>query len=867
MTNHKPEIMSPAGYWPQLHAAIEAGADAVYFGLHHFTARAKVGFTLSELPDVMRTLHQRGVKGYVTFNTLVFDHELDEAVRALADIAAAGADSIIVQDVAVAQLARQIAPDLAIHGSTQMSLTSAEGINLAQQFGVSRVVLARELSLADIRAIRGATACELEMFVHGALCVSYSGQCFSSEAWGGRSANRGQCAQACRLPYQMIVDDRLRPLDDARYLLSPGDLYALQQMPEIVQLGVAALKIEGRYKDADYVALTTRTYRQAVDDAWAGRDLTITPAEELQLQQVYSRGFGPHFVTGTNHQRVVNGRSPNHRGVKVGVVRHVGRDHVLVRPEAAASAAPIKPGDGLVFDAADWRSPAEPEEGGRVYQVTPVGKNGTRTNADGADFPRNKPKTSAPSVPPWLNSLLELRFGNGQIDFGRIRVGDWVWRTHDPDLDKAAKPYTQASQPVMKRPLSIHVTAHEGQPLRLLFTLDERPDIQVTVQSPEVLPAARNQALNADFAREQLGRLGNTPYELADLTLDLDGRPFAPASLLNNLRREAIDHLQARQAAPPAITLNDPTAVLQANLPASPISSLPSPLSPALHLLVRTPEQLEAALALRPTSITLDYLDLYGLRPAVERVQAAGLEARVASPRILKPKEQRIVNFLLRLNCPILVRSTGLLQALHGRTTEPLMGDFSLNAANAITARTFFELGLARLAPTHDLNAAQITTLAQTIGGERLEVIAYHHLPVFHTEHCVFCRFLSDGTSYKDCGQPCEKHKVALRDVHGRSHPVMADVGCRNTVFGAEAQTAAAHLSNWLAAGIVHYRLEFVHETAEQVTQITAAFRLGLHGEMGHGELNGRLRQIAPQGTTEGSLFVPDDYLSLPVLQ
>ncbi|MGB5060263.1 MAG: U32 family peptidase, partial [Candidatus Promineifilaceae bacterium] len=256
---------------------------------------------------------------------------------------------------------------------------------------------------------------------------------------------------------------------------------------------------------------------------------------------------------------------------------------------------------------------------------------------------------------------------------------------------------------------------------------------------------------------------------------------------------------------------NDPTAVLHAALEKSPVSNPQSPVSPSLHLLVRTPEQMEAALALRPASITLDYLDLYGLRPAVERVQAAGLEARVASPRILKPKEQRIVNFLLRLNCPILVRSTGLLQALHGRTEQPLMGDFSLNAANAITARTFFELGLSQLAPTHDLNAAQITTLAQAIGAARLEVIAYHHLPVFHTEHCVFCRFLSTGTSYKDCGHPCEKHKVELRDVHGRSHPVMADVGCRNTVFGAEAQTAAAHLPDWQAAGIVHYRLEFVH--------------------------------------------------------
>ena len=253
-----------------MHAAVEAGADAVYFGLKHFTARAKVGFALAELPEVMQTLHRRGVKGYVTVNTLVFDHELAEAARTLAAIAAADADAIIVQDLAVAQLARGIAPELDVHGSTQMSITSAEGVALAQQFGVRRVVLARELSLEEVRAIRAQTDCELEIFVHGALCVSYSGQCFSSEAWGGRSANRGQCAQACRLPYDLVVDGQLQPLGDARYLLSPGDLYALRQMPEIVRAGVSALKIEGRYKDANYVALTTAAYRQAVDEAWAG---------------------------------------------------------------------------------------------------------------------------------------------------------------------------------------------------------------------------------------------------------------------------------------------------------------------------------------------------------------------------------------------------------------------------------------------------------------------------------------------------------------------------------------------------------------------------------------------------------------------
>src|SRR5678815_391811 len=194
---------------------------------------------------------------------------------------------------------------------------------------------ARELSLADIRAIRAQTDCQLEMFVHGALCVSYSGQCFSSEAWGGRSANRGQCAQACRLPYEMIVDGQPQPLGDARYLLSPGDLYALEQIPEIIRIGISAIKIEGRYKDAEYVALTTRAYRKAVDDAWAGRERPVDHAVEAELEQVYSRGLGPFFLTGTNHQKVVDGRAPRHRGVLMGRVVKITDAGVVIEPSEA----------------------------------------------------------------------------------------------------------------------------------------------------------------------------------------------------------------------------------------------------------------------------------------------------------------------------------------------------------------------------------------------------------------------------------------------------------------------------------------------------------------------------------------------------
>ena len=828
--------MSPAGYWPQLRAAIEAGADAVYFGLTHFTARAKVGFTLEELPDVMRTLHARGVKGYVTFNTLVFEHELPEAARALAGIAAAGADSIIVQDLGVARLARQIAPDLEIHGSTQMSITSAEGVALAQQQGVTRVVLARELSLDEIGAIRKQTDCELEMFVHGALCVSYSGQCFSSEAWGGRSANRGQCAQACRLPYELFVDGQHRPLGDARYLLSPGDLYALPLMPEIVQLGVSALKIEGRYKDANYVALTTAAYRKAVDEAWAGRPLSISRAEELQLEQVYSRGLGTFFVGGTDHQTVVRGRSPRHRGVLVGRVARVLTDAIIITPEPSADAAPLKPGDGLVFDAAGWRSPEEREEGGHVYQVLPA-----------------------------RGGQLELRFGAGAVSHARIRPGDWVWRTHDPDLDRAARPFTEASAPVAKQPVRVRATAHAGQPLELVWQLEGRPDACVTVYSDAPLPVSQNRPLDVSFLREQLGRLGNTPYELAELTLDAQGSPFVPSSLLNNLRRAAVEQLQALQSQPRLSELRSPLEALAGLLP-MPATETPAPLAPQLHLLVRTPEQLEAALALRPASITLDYLELYGLRPAVERVQEAGIEARVASPRVLKPSEQRIIRFLLKLGCAIVVRSGGLLQALRAEPAPALIGDFSLNAANTLSANLLLDMGLERITPTHDLNAAQVADLAAALGPERVEVVAYQHLPVFHTEHCVFCRFLSDGTSYKDCGHPCEQHRVALRDVSGRAHPVMADVGCRNTVFGAQAQEASRHLDAWRAAGVAHFRLEFVHESGEQVTRVARAFRDALDGRINSAELSRQLQRVAPQGVTEGSLFVPADHMVIPLV-
>ena len=582
-----------------------------------------------------------------------------------------------------------------------------------------------------------------------------------------------------------------------------------------------------------------------MDAAWEGRGAAIDAREELDLEQVYSRGSGAHFLNGTDHQAVVRGRAPRHRGVRMGRVIGVSETGVTIEPAETNRLAPLKPGDGVVFDAADWRSPEEAEEGGRIFEVLPSG------------------------------GAIELRFANRALDRARIRRGDLVWRTNDPDLEKRIRALAAERVPV-----SVRATAREGAPLSAVW---QAGAIAVTVESAAPLGSARSRALDAELLRDQFSRLGNTPYSLAGLELVVEGAPFAPASLLNQVRRDAVELLEAAMVAPKRIEIRDGATTLEnisrtsdsrtplSHLATETVGQALSPANtnrlPELHLLVRTAEQLDAAIEFRPASITLDYLDLYGLKPSLERVRTAGLDARVASPRILKPGEERVVDFLLSCDCPILVRSAGLLETLRTRERRALAGDFSLNAANAITAAELLSLGLDSLTPTHDLNAAQVAELARAVGADRIEAVAFHHMPVFHTEHCVFCRFLSTGTSYRDCGRPCDEHRLALRDASGRAHPVMADVGCRNTVFGAEAQQASRHLSSWLAAGVRDFRLEFAHETAAQVGAVAQAFAGALAGQFDDAELERRLIRSAPTGITEGSLFVAANYRDLPVLQ
>ncbi|MEN9238624.1 MAG: peptidase U32 family protein, partial [Thermostichus sp. DG_1_6_bins_120] len=360
-----PLLLAPAGDWECAKAAVENGADAIYFGLERFNARMRArNFTAADLPELMAWLHQRGVKGYVTFNTLVFPAELSQAEHFIRAMVTAGVDAAIVQDIGMVRLIRHLSPDFPIHASTQMTITSGVGAEFAERLGCEVVVLARECSLKEIAKIQAHLAekgspLRLEVFVHGALCVAYSGQCLTSEALGGRSANRGECAQACRMPYELVVDGIRRDLGEKRYLLSPQDLVGLEVLPELVAAGIHCLKIEGRLKSPEYVANVTAVYRRALDALGAGQPLRVSRQERYELEMSFSRGLYTGWLRGINNQALVHARYSKKRGVYLGQVLAIQHNQVVVHLEA-----PLKAGDGVVFV-----SDEEAEQGGRVYRV------------------------------------------------------------------------------------------------------------------------------------------------------------------------------------------------------------------------------------------------------------------------------------------------------------------------------------------------------------------------------------------------------------------------------------------------------------------------------------------------------------------
>ena len=860
-----PELLAPAGDWECAKAAVENGADAIYFGLEKFNARMRAqNFTEAVLPKLMEFLHRRGVKGYVTFNTLVFQNEMVEAEQYLRAIIAAGVDAAIVQDVGICRLIRKLSPDFPIHASTQMTVTSAGGVEFARELGCNLVVLARECSLKEIEKIRGGHSAELstlnspntplplEVFVHGALCVAYSGQCLTSEALGGRSANRGECAQACRMPYELISDGQLVPLGDRKYLLSPQDLAGLEVLPDLVRAGVASLKIEGRLKTPEYVANITKVYRQALDELGARNSERGTSGDiprsafrvpRYDLEMAFSRGLYSGWFRGINNQELVHARFGKKRGVFLGEVTRVQGEKVFLRLQA-----PLKPGDGIVFDAGH---PEQKEEGGRVYEVQSP-----------------KPKAQGPKSKAEDQTEVSLAFGWGDIDFSRVHVGDKLWKTSDPELDRRLRQSFEGDAPKFQRPIQMELHGRAGQPLTLIARDEVGHVAQVTSAVP--LAVAEKQPLDGERLAGQLGRLGGTPFKLGELKNLLEGKVILPVSELNRLRREAVAELEKLRVQPKRWTflecssrreealINSERGMRSAELGQSLLTSAAT--KAELVVLVRSLAQLEVALTCGVTRLYCEFEDPKKYRDAVavvrNRQSAMGnrqSEIWVAPPRISKTGEEWILKQVRSCDADgYLVRNYDHLKFF---ADCPRVGDYSLNVANALTADYFKNtFGLERLTASYDLNGAQLESLLQAAPPEWFEVTIHQHMPMFHMEHCVFCAFLSKGTDFTNCGRPCDVHEVRLRDRVGAEHVLKADAGCRNTIFNAVAQTGAEHVERLLALGVRHFRLEFVSETPEQVAQTIAQYGALLRGETTGTQLWRGLKLQNQLGVTRGSM-------------
>ncbi len=833
-TPHRPELLAPAGNWECARAAVENGADAIYFGLERFNARMRAeNFTEADLPELMAFLHCRGVRGYVTLNTLVFPDELAEAESYLRTIISSGVDAVIVQDVGICRLIRHLSPDFPIHASTQMTITSAVGVEFARSLGCQLVVLARECSLKEIDKIqrqiqKSEATLPLEVFVHGALCVAYSGQCLTSEALGGRSANRGECAQACRMPYDLIADGKLVDLGDRKYLLSPQDLAGLEVLPELLNVGVSSLKIEGRLKTPEYVANVTRVYRQEIDRVMAvqnGGSVEKTPhptSDRYNLEMAFSRGLHTGWFEGINNQQLVHARFGKKRGVYLGEVTRVRNEQVSVRLQA-----PLKAGDGVVFDNGH---PEMTEEGGRVYTIEQKGKETI------------------------------LSFGRGAINWRRIQVGDRLWKTSDPELDRHLRQSFETDTPQFQRPIWIEVYGTVELPLTAIAR-DEKGHI-VQVESAMPLVEAHSKPLTDDRLQEQFGRLGNTPFRLESLINYLDGSVMLPLSELNRLRRELVSQLEGLRSQPKRWHLQVDASVKDL-LPK--VKSVPTDIlcqAPTLIVLVRNLEQLKAALESGIELLYCEFEDPRKYREAVAiTTQHRNHQAScpsfspllfVAPPRITKPGETWILQQVRACNADgYLVRNYDQLQFFAG---DRCVADFSLNIANPLTAAYFKQFGLERLTASYDLNINQLESLLISTPPDWFEVTIHQHMPMFHMEHCVFCAFLSEGTDYTNCGRPCEKHQVTLRDRVGTEHILQADVGCRNTVFNGTAQTGAEYAQTLLNLGLRHFRIEFVNESPTQVAETITCYQQLLQGKLSGSQLWRGLKLQNQLGVTRGPM-------------
>jgi putative protease len=807
-----PELLAPVGSKEALAAAVQNGADAVYFGGKVFSARQYASnFDREELAEAIKYAHIRGVKVYVTVNTLLADSELAEAADYLRFLYEAGVNAIIVQDLGVVRLCQMLLPELEIHASTQMTVHNSSGAVLLQQLGFKRIVLARELSLEEITEVKRKTGVETEVFVHGALCVCYSGQCLMSSMIGGRSGNRGRCAQPCRMEYS-LVDSKGNSLVNTKqvgsHLLSPKDLNMLKYLPEIAQAGVCSLKIEGRMKRPEYVAIVTSIYREALDRLReASQDYSVTDRETKDLAQIFNRGFTTGYFFGKQGQDLMSYKRPNNRGLRLGRVTKSdwfrGMVELLLEDD-------LRIGDGVEF----W--------------ITEGGRKGISVSNLLIDDQQVEKALAGQKV--WISAE------------GRIKPGDRVFKTHDAELIARAERSYQSSREKKKIPLEFKVRAIISKPIEITVSDHQGRSFSVTGDFPA--QEAVNKPMTEDALLAQLNRLGNTPFAVGKLEAEIQPNVMVPVSEINEIRRKAVSGLAEMRAVAyvpariPHVEFTEKKDALFQHQDFKPNYDLEKAAEIKLIVKAQNLTQVQAAAENRADLIYFGGSDLSFNEKETLRKLDDGLELClkhkvrlvISFPRIVKEDELKQIRSLLDYarsqKLPVMAGSLGILREAMEKGIEQIHADYSLNIFNNQALSLLIEnYHIAQAVLSPELTFSQLALIARP-SPVPIETIVQGSLPLMVTEYCLLGSLVGGLGTNSCCTMPCKKFKeIGIKDRMGYVFPVMMDGFCRNSINNTKELCMIEDIIPLFKAGVRGFRLELSGEDTARVEETVGIWR------------------------------------------
>ncbi len=772
------ELLAPVGHREGLLAAVTNGADAIYVGGAAFGARKEAAFSNEELIEVIQFSHLHGVKVYVTVNTTIFDAELEALKEYIHFLYLNDVDAIIVQDIGVAHLVKQLYPDFELHFSTQMTLHNTKGVEFAKKFGADRVVVARENTLEEIKAMKAAVDIDLEVFVHGALCVCYSGQCLMSSMIGARSGNRGACAQTCRLPYELVDLASGETLDSnvGDFLLSPRDLKTIEHIGELIEAGVTSFKIEGRLKKPEYVATVVKAYREAIDQYVENRRIKLSKQTHADMDQIFSRGFTKGFLFGEKGLSWMSADRPNHKGIQIGEVHNVKGRRITIKLKM-----PLEVGDGLRFVGSK-------DQGLQVQKMFVKGQDVKLANPGFVD--------------------LDVPFS--------LSKGTPVYKTTSVSLAKRVEVNEKS---VPKIDIYGEVSAKLGNPLRIMVW--DNDSNMVTVETEESFEIAANTPLTKERLKQQLEKTGSTPFNFSYLSINMDDNITMPISVINKIRREVLEQLESKRRQS-FVTRQKSTAIIE--LPNIKKESQ----TPQLNVSVRNLKQLKALLE-REEIETIYYKDIKTLPKAFELAAGFNKEIIPQLPRIINDEEIVKAVEVLRQVSPqtVMIGEYGMFEALKNSGYN-LISDFAFNNNNAQSIEALKQLGITQTTLGYEMNQKQIRTLMKK-ASLPVEAIVFTRIPMMITKHCPVK--LLNQPNQEFC-RLCLTTPFGLRDRKDKILPLLRTGNCITEIFNAQHLILIEFLKDLQEMGIDKFRLEFTNENESEMHQAIAAYQTALQTKL-----------------------------------